>query len=113
MSAVQLRARTHSARGFGNSLLTSAVNRGRGAVQVPAMAAGATSTITINDSRITPSSRITTELVRGTTAPAAGATASVDTLVRTPTVGQVIIDVRNDGSAAVLNTDYVLLYTAS
>lgn len=97
----------------GNTAAANVPNAGVGAVAVPAITNGTTGVVTINDSNITPNSIIDVMFARGTTTAAAGAIAALVPQCRPPTAGQVVIDVRNAGSAATLSTDYVLWYTVT
>lgn len=96
-----------------NTAAANVANAGAGAVAVPAIANGATGTVTINDTNITVNSMFDFTFGRGTTTAAAGAIAALVPQCRPPTAGQVVIDVRNAGSAATLSTDYVLWYTVT
>lgn len=93
-----------------NTAAANVANAGAGAVAVPAIANGATGTVTINDTNITVNSMFDFTFGRGTTTAAAGAIAALVAQARPPTQGQVVVDIRNAGAAATLSTDYVLWY---
>jgi|GEM_PF-3444853 len=94
----------------GNTVALNIANQGVGTGALPALAAGATGTITITNSLITTLSLIFCQVKIGTTTAAAGAVATVLTQLRAPAAGSCVVDVTNLGSAAMLATDYVLHY---
>jgi len=98
----------------GNTVVGNVGNQGIGTVALPALAAGAAgaATVTITDSLITTTSIVLVTVRRGTTAPAAGAVATILASVEAPAAGSVVVDVVNLGTAATLATDYVLHYVA-
>jgi len=96
-----------------NRIASNVANQGIGTVALPALAAGATGTVTITDSLITFLSIVLLTVKRGTTTPAAGALAAITVSGQQPSSGSVVVDIRNNGSVATLATDYVLHYLAT
>lgn len=89
---------------------SAVANQRVGAVTLPALAAAATSTVTISNSLITAQSYVQLTVKRGTTTAGAGAVATVVLAGRIPTAGSLVVDVTNLGSAATLSTDYEAIY---
>jgi hypothetical protein len=94
----------------GNTVAGNQGNQYVGTVAIGAVTNGATATVTVTNSKIKASSIILTQIRRGTTTPAAGATTFLVVEAATPTAGQCVFTVRNLGSAATLSTDYQLWY---
>jgi hypothetical protein len=91
----------------GNTLALTTANQAFGMVAAPALASGATGTVTWTNSLINANSIISVRgCRRGTTTPAAGALAALIVNSQAPGAGTVVLDVRNAGTAATLATDY-------
>lgn len=95
----------------GNTVATDKGNQFAGSVAIPAITNGATGTVTLTNNKIKATSIILTQIRRGTTTPAAGATNFLVVESATPTAGSCVFTVRNLGSAATLSTDYQLWYS--
>jgi hypothetical protein len=93
-----------------NIVASNVANQEVGTVAVPALAAGATGTITISNTLIT-----TTSLVQvmgwriGTTTPGAGAYVA-PTYFAAPASGSVVLNIINPTAVAILSTDFQLWY---
>lgn len=100
----------------GGAAQFNTANQGIGTVALPAIAAGATGEVTINDSTIDSTSMVFCQVTRnksaGFTVPAAGAIAGLVADVKAISTSQpnITIELRNVGSAATLATDYELWY---
>ena len=94
----------------GNTVATMAPNKGRGTLAIPALAAGATTDVTITDTMIRPTTALGVYCGPGTTVPAAGAKGGLNANTLSVAPGTAIVTVRNVGTAASLATDFVLWY---
>jgi hypothetical protein len=85
--------------------------QGFGSVMVPALASGATITLTVNETMVSGQSHIFGTIRQYDSAPAAGAQAGLTWNVTSITAGvSFVVTIRNVGSAATIATDYCFSY---
>lgn len=97
----------------GNTVASNVANQGVGTVAVPALAAGATTTLTITDSTITTASLIDLQAAYGTTPPTDGQ-AIPQLVVKSVAAGSAAVVVKNtDGTNAIAANNYVCWYTVT